>query len=532
MCSLELCLSDPIIQPLPPQPVEPIVYVPILPPVLVNGAEGIGTGWSTYVPQHHPRAVIDACARALEEYERAGAAGWGARAAEDFGAAPAPADPALALPWWRGFTGGVLPAPAAGGVLTSGRALWTHAITGSGGRGGEAPPPAARGRRGGPPAAPASRPRAPPRSNRFASGDTDASDGGESDSESEEVEDGEAARWLAGGSSSGEGGAGGATHVRIEELPIGRWTEDYKAQLQALLAGGLLRSVREYHSEARVDFLLALTPEGCAAVREATLALAGRRPAGGARARGGAGAPPAAAAAGAAGGRELAAAGLAAFFKLQAPVSSRNMHLFDARGSIRRFGGPTEVVRAHTPLRYALYAARKLRAEAVAAAELARESARARFLGEVVSGRLAVGRVERAAIERELWARGFPAFLGAPAPAPASASASDAPGAAAREALPPALRPAAHLLDLRALEPSRSLTCAQAPSPPPRAFDYLLGMPIYQLSAGSLTEAERRVVAAGEALRAARASEPGEAWRADLGHLAHAIEADAVFARR
>lgn len=38
--------------------VEPTHYVPILPMILVNGAEGIGTGWSTFVPSHNPLEII------------------------------------------------------------------------------------------------------------------------------------------------------------------------------------------------------------------------------------------------------------------------------------------------------------------------------------------------------------------------------------------------------------------------------------------------------------------------------------------
>lgn len=38
--------------------VEPEWYCPILPTVLVNGAEGIGTGWSTKVPNYNPREII------------------------------------------------------------------------------------------------------------------------------------------------------------------------------------------------------------------------------------------------------------------------------------------------------------------------------------------------------------------------------------------------------------------------------------------------------------------------------------------
>ncbi|KAE8675459.1 Detected protein of confused Function [Hibiscus syriacus] len=38
--------------------VEPRWYVPILPLVLVNGSEGIGTGWSSFVPKYDPREIV------------------------------------------------------------------------------------------------------------------------------------------------------------------------------------------------------------------------------------------------------------------------------------------------------------------------------------------------------------------------------------------------------------------------------------------------------------------------------------------
>lgn len=40
------------------QLVEPQYYVPILPMGLVNGCEGIGTGWSTNVPNFNPRQIV------------------------------------------------------------------------------------------------------------------------------------------------------------------------------------------------------------------------------------------------------------------------------------------------------------------------------------------------------------------------------------------------------------------------------------------------------------------------------------------
>jgi DNA topoisomerase-2 len=40
------------------QKVEPDWYCPIIPTVLINGCEGIGTGWSTKVPNYNPREII------------------------------------------------------------------------------------------------------------------------------------------------------------------------------------------------------------------------------------------------------------------------------------------------------------------------------------------------------------------------------------------------------------------------------------------------------------------------------------------
>ena len=39
--------------------IEPVTFLPILPMVLVNGATGIGTGWSTNVLNHNPIEVVD-----------------------------------------------------------------------------------------------------------------------------------------------------------------------------------------------------------------------------------------------------------------------------------------------------------------------------------------------------------------------------------------------------------------------------------------------------------------------------------------
>ncbi|KAH9403955.1 DNA topoisomerase 2-beta [Tyrophagus putrescentiae] len=45
--------------------IEPEYYVPIIPMVLVNGAEGIGTGWSTKIPNYNPRVLAENVKRRL-----------------------------------------------------------------------------------------------------------------------------------------------------------------------------------------------------------------------------------------------------------------------------------------------------------------------------------------------------------------------------------------------------------------------------------------------------------------------------------
>jgi DNA gyrase/topoisomerase IV, subunit A len=46
--------------------IEPEWYIPIIPMVLVNGAEGIGTGWSTKIPNYDVREIIKNIKRMLD----------------------------------------------------------------------------------------------------------------------------------------------------------------------------------------------------------------------------------------------------------------------------------------------------------------------------------------------------------------------------------------------------------------------------------------------------------------------------------
>ncbi|KAL0111447.1 hypothetical protein PUN28_012974 [Cardiocondyla obscurior] len=48
------------------QKIEPVYYIPVIPMLLVNGAEGIGTGWMTKIPNYNPREIIENLHRMMD----------------------------------------------------------------------------------------------------------------------------------------------------------------------------------------------------------------------------------------------------------------------------------------------------------------------------------------------------------------------------------------------------------------------------------------------------------------------------------
>ncbi|KAH9385556.1 DNA topoisomerase II [Nematocida major] len=62
--------------------VEPDMYVPIIPMVLVNGSDGIGTGWSTSIPSYNPLEIVENVKRMIRGEE-----------------------PVDMVPWYKGFSG-------------------------------------------------------------------------------------------------------------------------------------------------------------------------------------------------------------------------------------------------------------------------------------------------------------------------------------------------------------------------------------------------------------------------------------------
>lgn len=83
------------------QVVEPVNYLPVIPWALVNGAAGIGTGFSTTVPSYHPLQLIEGVRAKLDD--------------------PVNTKPPALKPWVAGFTGDIVPLRGGRGYLSKGR---------------------------------------------------------------------------------------------------------------------------------------------------------------------------------------------------------------------------------------------------------------------------------------------------------------------------------------------------------------------------------------------------------------------------
>lgn len=77
---------------------QPLHYMPIVPMVLINGANGIGTGWSTTIPQFNPLDVLNSVRKWIELYKK------NTPVFQNIGDSKLCLLPEL-VPWYRGFKG-------------------------------------------------------------------------------------------------------------------------------------------------------------------------------------------------------------------------------------------------------------------------------------------------------------------------------------------------------------------------------------------------------------------------------------------
>lgn len=259
-------------------PVEPEFYTPVLPMVLINGAVGIGTGFSTNIPCYHPSHVI-AALRTLVE------AGGNSSTDVDMGAAASTVIDIV--PWYRGFKGTIMPNGDKGYVT---RGLFSVMPT-------AAPKP---------------------------------------------------------------------TSIEITELPIGTWSDDCKQFLEDYMEKNpkILRDYETHCSNNLVRSILHMYPDELE--------------------------------------RLLSAKEVEKEFKLTGRLSTSNMHLFDRRGVIRKYLNVQEIIADFYEVRLSFYVTRKASQIERTNADIAKLSARAKFIEDVCGGVVKVMSTPRAEIEARL----------------------------------------------------------------------------------------------------------------------------------
>ncbi|KAJ7630419.1 DNA topoisomerase II [Roridomyces roridus] len=198
--------------------IEPEWYMPVVPLVLINGAEGIGTGWSTSIPCFNPDDIVANLRRMMNGEEMV-----------------------PMQPWWRGFKGEIRP--------TSKNKYDVFGLV-----------------------------------NKLS-----------------------------------------ATSVEITELPVGKWTQNYKAELEAMIAGkdsepGTIKDYKEYHDNTNVHFVINMDAKNLEKAEEK---------------------------------------GLIEFFKLSSKFTTSNMICFDFDGKIKKYNSPEEIIEDFYPQRLAFYQKRK-----------------------------------------------------------------------------------------------------------------------------------------------------------------------------
>jgi len=243
--------------------VEPVAYLPIIPTILVNGADGIGTGWSTKIPCHNPLDLIA-----------------NIRLKIDGG------NMTQIQPWYRGFKG----------------RIYQSSIEKS----------------------------------KYSSG------------------------FVTNGTLEIKGKS-----ISITELPIGRWTDEYKVLLNTFIEDGKIKDFKEFHTESQIQFELDTNPTQFAAITES------------------------------------AEKGLDVL-KLSTNLTTNNMHLFDKNGTMKKYHSPLDILEEFYNIRLQGYEDRKAhQSRQLESLSLVQDN-QLRFLEEVSSGKFTVHGSSKASIVTKL----------------------------------------------------------------------------------------------------------------------------------
>ena len=153
----------------------------------------------------------------------------------------------------------------------------------------------------------------------------------------------------------------------ITELPIGKWTQDYKKFLTELAVpekkAPVIADFKENHTDTTVHFTVILTPEQAKA---------------------------------------LEGVDLYKFFKLETTITTTNFNLFDEEGRIHHYSGPQEVIDSFFNYRFPLYTKRKEYLVSKLEKETNKLNNMVRFILAIIEGSLKITNRPRKEIMKDL----------------------------------------------------------------------------------------------------------------------------------
>ena len=259
------------------QTVEPKWYLPVIPTVLVNGAEGIGTGWSTSIPSYNPKEIAEALKRKLESKD------------ETF---------QELNPWFRGFNGDIVRNDKGVGYNITGKY-----------------------------------------------------------------------KKL------------GEDVIEINELPIGKWTRDFKNFLESKWDGNnegdmAIEDIKEFHAGENVDFVIKLKPGKLQEIETTQ--------------------------------------GVEKYFNLTTSISTKNMVLFDHTGKLKKYASTSDIMQDFYDLRLKYYSERKKYLLSQKSRDLELLQNKLRFITEILNNTLQLKNTRKPELIAELQARGYKSFKNLP----------------------------------------------------------------------------------------------------------------------
>ena len=335
------------------QKIEPEFYMPILPMVLVNGADGIGTGWMTKIPNYNPREIVVNIRKMIKGEE-----------------------PTDMIPWFKNFKGSVEPL--------------------------------------------------------------------------------DHQRYVV----NGEIATLSDTKLEITELPVKTWTNQYKEQLETMLAGNekqpaVIQDYKDYNTDRTVKFIVQMNDVKLRDVERSV--------------------------------------GLHTFFKLQTTMSTTSMVLFDHLGCLRKFENVGEILQEFYTLRLEYYGKRKKYMEGLMGSEACKLSNQARFILEKCDGTLKIENKKKKIMIEELARRGYDSD-------PIKAWKSSVAGGEEEEE-------ADDDPDSQEVQGGRE----KGPD-----YDYLLGMPMWNLTQEKKDEICRKRDDKQQELEKLKATTKEDLWETDL----------------